>query len=423
MEKSRRIRSERTHLFEPDAVIDIMVELGGSPDTAQLKRAIDCAVRANESLNCKIVLAEDGTAGYEKLPDPVYSVEISKKDWKEILSEQEKRAFALTSGELIRFFILNGGSSLLIMAHHFAGDGLSVVYLVEDIMTALSGRRLRYQPLKIATLDSFPKSSGLSPLTKLLLNKLNRDWRKTGKAFSFADYQTMFDRYWNGHRTFLCCDTLSPDEVGRLCAKAKQANISVNSLLTAAFLQAFEKTADTGFAVNIREKANRSMANYASGIAIRYRYDKNSSFLQNARKVHRRIYKKLNNVKSRYLVLQFIGIMEPTLLDAACMAVFGNYQNKTAEYLAHLIQYDNRPKDISISNLTKLDIPQQYGSYSIRQIAFVAPVIQNARRVFGIATLGNEMCITMHVIEDEYIEREKAYFAKAMRILKEIPLS
>jgi hypothetical protein len=54
--------------------------------------------------------------------------------------------------------------------------------------------------------------------------------------------------------------------------------------------------------------------------------------------------------------------------------------------------YDN-PKDISLTNLTKLNIPQRYGDFEIRNYSFVAPLIPNALRVVGIASLGG--CINI----------------------------
>lgn len=422
MDKNRMLCTEREHLFTPNVNIIMKVNIGGRPDSVLLKHAVACAVNANESLNCKIVLLENGVAGYEKLENPVYTVEVSNKDWKEIVREQASKAFSLASGELIRFFILTGGSDveLLIIAHHLAGDGLSIVYLIEDIMNALFGKKLEFKPLQIATIDNLPKKSEMNPIAKMLLKRLNQSWLKSGKVFSYSDYEKMFIHYWNNRMPYICCETLSQNELGMLCEKARQSEVSLNSLITTAFILAYGKKADTGLAASTREKGYRGMANFATGIAFRYKYNKNKSFLQNVQAVHKCIYKKLGDGKKKYLVLRFIEMMEPTLIDAACMTSFGKYKNKTAEYFTHLMGYDGNPKDISITNLGKLDISEEYGQYDISNLAFIAPIIPNARRVIGIATLGEEICITMHVMDDEDVEKEKKFFAKAIQTLKSI---
>lgn len=412
--------TERMHLFMPNINVVMKVDISGKPDIALIKQAIEGAVNANESLNCKIVLSENGVAGYEKLKKPVYSVDISNKDWIEIIREQESKVFNLASGELVRFFILTGGAevALLIIAHHLAGDGLSLVYLIEDIMTAMSGNLLEFKPLQIASVDNFPKKSEMSAISQLLLKKMNQNWLKSGKVFSYSDYEKMFNAYWENRKTYICNERLSQNELELLCEKARQSEISLNSLITTAFIRAYGKKADTGMAVSVREKGYRGMANHASGIAIQYQYNDKKSILQNAQVVHKLIYKKLGSDKKKYLVLRFMSMMEPTLLDSACMSAYGKYKNKTAGRFAHLMGYDGHPKDVSITNLTKLDIPQKYGEFAIGNFAFVAPIIPNARRVIGIATFGGELCITMHVMDDEQVNNEKRIFAKAIQTLK-----
>jgi hypothetical protein len=193
-------------------------------------------------------------------------------------------------------------------------------------------------------------------------------------------------------------------------------------LITTAFARAYDGKADIGLAASIREKEYRGLGNYASGISILYAYDENKSFIENAQAVHRLIYKKLSNARRKYFVLHFTDSMDPTLLDSACMVAFGGYKNKTAEYFTHMMGYDGHPKNISITNLTKLDIGQKYGKYSIKNLIFAAPLIPNSSRVVGIASLGGCVSFTMHVLDDENLDREKVFFSEAIDVLKKLEL-
>lgn len=43
----------------------------------------------------------------------------------------------------------------MIMAHHLAGDGKSIIYLIKDIMNALAKKPLTYKPLVLLKKNSF----------------------------------------------------------------------------------------------------------------------------------------------------------------------------------------------------------------------------------------------------------------------------
>lgn len=63
----------------------------------------------------------------------------------------------------MRIFVMPAGeeTGLLVMAHHLAGDGKSMVYFLEDIMRALSGEKLVFKLMNLITNDMFPPHSRL----------------------------------------------------------------------------------------------------------------------------------------------------------------------------------------------------------------------------------------------------------------------
>jgi len=71
------------------------------------------------------------------------------RDWKEIINESEKRTFDIKDGELIRTFIIpnSDGITLLIHAHHLAGDGKSILIFVNDVLDSLDGQPLQFKPM------------------------------------------------------------------------------------------------------------------------------------------------------------------------------------------------------------------------------------------------------------------------------------
>lgn len=162
------------------------------------------------------------------------------------------------------------------------------------------------------------------------------------------------------------------------------------------------------------------MGNYASGISAKYTYKNKKSFIQNIKLLHKIIYKKLNNVKKRYFVLRFLDSIEYKLLDSVNMVTFGDYQNKTANYLTQLMGYGDKKKSFGISNLGKINISTDYGRFRIEELTFVPPIIPNNFRVIGIATIGEQVSITMNAIDDGNSEFEKQFFMEAIKKLKNI---
>lgn len=415
-----RIQKEHTHIFSPSIHIAVLGTIAGKVSDQVLGEAVTKAVTSHEILSCKITLDEQGQAYYERIEQPLVRIESFTGDWVTVVQEQETMAFDWANGELIRFFVKRQQDSfqLLIVAHHLAGDGLAVFYLLDDVVQALNGHDLIEQPLQLYDPTPILAKSKLSLGMRFMLRGLNRKWQKTGQSFTYADYQEMFQRYWQNRKTEILCEELDEAQLSALKQRAKQQGITLNSLLTAAFAQAAQAPSDIGLAASIRPPTYRGMGNYATGISIRYRYTDAKDFERNAQAIHKLIYAKLENPKKKFFLLHFMNEVAPTLIDAAYFSAYGGYTNKTAQTVRNLFGYGGKPKSISITNLTTLDLNQQEGKYSLTAVQFVPPLVPNARRIIGICTYRERMSITLHVEHNDQLAEEKAFFEAAMRELR-----
>ncbi|HEX3076636.1 MAG TPA: hypothetical protein VHQ24_07230, partial [Lachnospiraceae bacterium] len=323
-------------------------------------------------------------------------------------------------GELVRVFILQqgDGTQILILAHHLAGDGKSIVYLIEDIMNALNGKHILYKEMRLLTTENLPRRSKIPLIMKPYINYFNSYWKRNRKVFSFHDIMTVHDIYWKQHKTVLRIEHFSNTELHQLRRKAKEADVRLTSYIIAAFCESKAERITTGLAVDGRVDGNRCMGNQATGITVDYRYRKSLNLTQNARRIQRKIDRKLQNTWKKYFVLKFLGLLDGTLIDAIYMYLSGIYRNHRIARFAKALGYGENSKDFSITNLTKLDIPCQYGSYRIKDFLFVPPIISYGKRLIGIATLGNEMYITYHLNEDSSTDSEVEQFNKVMERLK-----
>lgn len=416
-----RIDKERTWVFSPVNNIVMKAEIKGYSSEEQLKEAIHSAADHYAMLHQKIVFDNDGNAYYDSTEMFELVLKNMNGNWEDKIREQEKIPFAIDKGELLRIFyqVTQTGITLLILAHHIAGDGMSFAYFLQDILNSLSGRDLEYKKLALFDMSSLPRESRLRFPTTWLLNSLNKKWKTTGKTFKFIEYYSMFEKYWNNHESLFKTYSFENEEYDALCKFAKENSVTVNSLITTTLIHAAEELSDVGMAVSIREPGYSGMGNYATGISIRYEYNSKLNLIENTKKVQNLIYNKLKPASKKYFLLQFMGNIEPTLMDAVYFEACGDYENKTAGIFSKMFGYHGNPKGISITNLTKLPIDVQYGDFEITDFLFIPPLVLNAQRIIGIASMGRKMTVTLHLNHDSQAESHHEFFSKGMEYLKD----
>lgn len=390
------IVTERPNLFEPNDYITVCVEIIGKVCPHKLTSAVKQAFEANEATMSKIVL-EHGLAYYEKMSVSCCKIEIENenKNWIELVNQNEKIPFAIDKGELVRAFIIpsDDKTQIMIMAHHLAGDGKSIIYFVKDIMNALSDISLTYKPLTL--LERNLPQKGLPVIAKLYAHYCNHKW--DNRFFTWRDYYDLHNKYWETVSSDIQYETLSVEETQRIKDDAKQIGCSVNSYIVTLFLQKYPKLCKVGIPVSIRQDKNEAMSNLTSGISINYKYDIKKTFAQNAMQVHKRITRILKRYK--IFVLQFLAQLPMTLIDAVLLNTYNSCCERLAEKTAKIFGYTEKTKiDLGISNLTVLDIPVSYGKYKIENIIFVPPAVSYSNNIIGVSTVNGRMTISHHNI-------------------------
>ena len=390
-----RIDTERVDLFDVNIVITMKVSLDKDIPFEDAQKAFYKACSLHEVLNSKVVIEDSGDAFYVSCDEPHNSISITDLSLEELVIENERKRFRVDEGEFIRAFLSSDG--IVFMMHHLGGDGKSLLYFIETFMKCLSGRKCEYLPFRSLGLSDLPKESKLPFYYELLSRSWNRNWKKDRKVFSFADLDDTYSGFWKDRKTKIELKRYSKDELDVLVKNAKNAGVSLTAYLITDFIKDTDSSMDVGLAVDGRTDGNRSMGNQATGISVKYRYDKKKSFEDNAKAVFKAMREKLDDTRSRYLVLQFMGLLDPTLKDSLNLVHAGCIESKTASKVAGLLGYGDKVKDISITNLTRADIPLDYGDVRIREIVFVPPVVSYAKNVIGIVTTGDVMTVARHI--------------------------
>ena len=390
------ILTERQNLFEPNVYVAVCAEVSGDASPEMLICAVNKAYEANEAAMSKIVL-KDGLAYYEKLPETKCKTEICNKNWIDILNQNQKDTFVIDKGELIRTFIipLKDKIQILIMAHHLAGDGKSIIFLLKDIMEALSGADIKYKPMTLITKKQLTEEK-LSRAAKFFIKYCDKKWENF--SFGWEDYYNMHSKYWNAYSSDIQYRTLTTEETEKITDGAKQIGCSVNSYILTSILQKTKRRCDTGVPVSIREKSNEAMTNLVLAVNIKYKYKQNRTFEENAKIIHQKIADKLKY--SKLFVLKFISELPPTLIDAVLLNTYNLYSDTLATKTAKIMGYQGEKKrDCGVSNLTVIDIPSSYGNLKLDSIIFVPPAVSYSNNSIGISTFNGQLTFSIHNIK------------------------
>ena len=389
-----RIETERTDLFDPSIVITMALRINEDVPADTLRYAFDRACSLHEVLNSRVEIEPSGEAYYVTCDNPRNTFSETELTLSGLINDNEKRRFRIEEGEFIRGFKTDEG--IIFMMHHLGGDGKSLLYFIETFMRCLNGEKCGRVPFRNLTLDNLPEESRLSHMHEWLLRIWNGRWKREKRVFGFSDMDAAYREFWQRHDSVVDIKRYEKTELESLISEAKNAGVTLTSYLIAGMLRDKVHKADIGLAVDGRTDDNRSMGNQATGISLQYRYNKKISLEDNARNIQRLMKRKLADRKRLYLVLQFMGRLDPALVDALNLEHAGYFSSRTSGTVAGYLGYGSKVKDLSITNLTRADIPLEYGRFKIEELLFVPPVVSYGRNVTGIVTVGSVMNVVTH---------------------------
>ncbi len=399
-----RIETERADLFDVSIVITMCLKLEGDVSFDILKNAFDKACTYHEVLRSKIVIEQNGEAYYTDAEKGTCSNTFTQSglSLNELIYDNERHRFRIEDGEFIRGFLSHDG--IVFMMHHLGGDGKSLLYFIETFMKCLSGVACEFRPFRSLDLKSIPDDAGLPPVYKMLTKHWNKKWSREKRVFTFGDMDDAYSEYWTGRKTKVTVTKYEKDDWNSLLESARKIGVSMTALLITDMIRDSNEKTDIGLAVDGRTDGNRSMGNQATGISVGYRYVPGKPFEENAKAVHALMNRKLSDDRYKFFVLNFMGALDPTLKDALNLEHAGCFSGRVSSYLAQLLGYGTKVRDISITNLTRADIPIRYGEYEIKDLIFIPPVVSYAKNVYGIVTAGDRMYVTRHIFEQTVSE-------------------
>ena len=218
--------TERVHYYCPSIHIVMAVTITGSPDVNEMTQAVRKAAAKHEIQQSRAYIDDNGEAFFAPAEDRVANTEDA---WKDIIAEQELLPFHIEEGELVRYFLVRGFQTrLVIIAHHLVGDGTALLYYIRDIMEALEHPKaeLELQPIRIFQPEDIPRQAKLNPIIRYMMNQLNRSWKKSRRIFSYEEYSSMCQAYWKERRTITLDHSIPGQELGQLLEVCRSHKVS-----------------------------------------------------------------------------------------------------------------------------------------------------------------------------------------------------
>jgi NRPS condensation-like uncharacterized protein len=407
---------ERYFYRRPNANVIMVARIKGLITRESLFAASAELRKRYPLLGVRIALDSDGKAWFsvEGVPDITIEVirvsEGNSSMWLTKASEEQQHLFPLDKGPLIRFILLQSDNSadLVINCHHSVCDGLSLVYLIRDIIRELAATENAHSPQihPITSEHNLPEGGSLALFQRAFIWWMNRIWERKHISFDEADYQTLHRVFWQrvkGNR--ILSWALTNPQTTTLVSRCKSEEVSVNSAIVTAFLAAQHELQDhslpyfgnISMPVNIRSRLTPSVGEdfglYFSSFKTRLVYDQKYEFWRNARSIHGRV-KQLLSDSSVFTLHRQMQLLNPTLIDSMYFTKYGVFQDRFARFFLRLTGDHRINTSMDISNLGRYDFPVEYGSLRLEGVVGPTSSSDFQEKYVGVITIGGRMFFT-----------------------------
>ncbi len=422
---------ERVYVGRPDRVV-MVAKIHGRISDQEIDSSLKKILAKYPIIGAHLELDNDGCcwlvpADLSKLPVTILQEE-NAGHWMQIAQEEQRYPFNLETGPLLHFTLMRSGdkTTLIVNCHHSICDGLSVCFLLSDVLHFIAEPDSEIGTISDPTLNLnqiIPLKSTGNILRRIGIWAYNRKWKKNGVSFNFQDYRRLLNEIWRvDHSNRIAVVDLESDELQMLIQNCKQNQVTVNTALVTAMLAVQQEqrgdseiNSKVAIPVNIRErynvKAEKTFGFFALLEEVEYRYDKTLGFWENARKAQQTIALKLSDQTLNRSV-QLRGRISPFLVDSLFFAKYGLLNNSISNGILKKAGFAGT-STLGITNLGAVKIPETYGHLKIDAIYGPCVFTDLAEKLVGITTINNKLTISVTYHEQIIDSSEAAQFLKA----------
>lgn len=420
---------ERMYLWSPYSDVSMVTRIKGNISEEKLHSALDIVLQMHPLAGAKIIFDDDYNAWFstDNVIKPFFKTvnRVSDTQWLEELQHEIRIPFNPETGPMIRFVLVHSEtvSDLVIICNHSICDGMSLVYLIRDLLDIYTNPEQEIEVIEPVDIKDFLPKGGFSlqsVLMKLVMGNANRKWEKNPYYFDHKDAVAVQEAYWEKYKFNTVLLELEPSGTKALLKQCRNKGVSIGSAVIAAFIAAHEDVVGP-FVKNqkqlwvpfdMRRHAAASVGD-VFGLCIgaprfSYTYNAKKPFWKNATVLHKEIHKRVAKLDSHTMETPN---SHPTFMDA--LSSFALLKEVVPEAYAkteNLKRYFQDEKNITFSfakrsksmvpgaipsNLGPLDIPENYGDLQIDKMIFFPVISDSVPLNIGGVSIGDKMVFSL----------------------------
>lgn len=356
--EKKYVLSERVHFMCPDMYFGIMAEIEGVYEKEKFLRCLEALQEAHPFLRSVIGKEPDtGRIFYqyrETLEIPVFDGK-DREDWRRDYDAMCRRPWNLMEEGMCRMAVYSSEDSffVLLAAHHMLCDGRGLLELTEELaecyVRGISPKFAEEQ--LIGSAEDLPRGSSLPWISRVLVKRLNRQWKKGNHSVSYEEYLSFEKQYYDSTKVCRDVKIVEGEELEKIILWCRKNAVTVKA-----------------------PGQNRQIL---------------------AKQVHEAVQESLHNPRKEMLVLSCYCAMEQELMDAIAISALGDFESRAGEFAGkNMFGYAAR-NGYSITNLGSVD------SDVIRQALFLPPMSPATKMMAGVVTVNGRMQICVSQCQEK----------------------
>ncbi|WP_088239422.1 condensation domain-containing protein [Calothrix rhizosoleniae] len=409
----RKIGSERILLMLPLNVV-MVGRIRGAVVSSRVAVALEQLRSRHPLLAVRVQIADDGTGLYVASGVPTFVTHVeprqSEEQWIARVKSEWSTPFPIETGPLVRCSLIHSQevSEIILCGHHAICDGMSLGYLLCDLLKLLTEPEQGVGELVDApVIDSttVPTPPSMNPFGRFIMGWINKQWASKRIRFGETDMRRMHEAFWKKNSQVQVVPwTMDAGSTEDLVSRCRAENVTVNTALWTAFLAAQYDIHFSGrryrqrsaLAVNTRDKLTVPVGDafgfYASSLTVKLPYDGAKSFWDNARQIHTIISNEL--ARTNLFRMLSAELVHPTLLDSLYFSKYGLLDEAMPKMLLRKMGWHKVTYGYAITNVGRFDIPTVYGSLKLEAVYGPSIYSDVEEKIVGVITVGGRLsCI------------------------------
>lgn len=223
----------------PNMFFGMKIRVKSAYNSQKMAETLHMLEEAHPFLKSNISREDNGKLLYEikDMSNLEYLEGKDASDWEYEYKELTQEGGDVYHEKLLKIVVypLESEFEVLFISHHLLADGRGILGLacefadcyVENKKIDLAEEHL------LRTLNDLPEGSDLSYISKMIIDKANKNWKKENHQVIYEDYLKFEKIFISENPIHFEEEVVTMDEVSQILKKCRDVNISINDYLVA----------------------------------------------------------------------------------------------------------------------------------------------------------------------------------------------